>query len=86
MLLILISPISQADIQKCQYEDGRISYYPDYEKLPDNCVTTFVILTPTEAERQAMIRKDERQAREEYRQRVRATAKFLDDVEALRKK
>jgi hypothetical protein len=33
-----------------------------------------------------MIREDERQARQKYRQRVRATAKFLDDVEAARKK
>lgn len=86
LLLVLFSTTSQADIQKCQDEYGRVYYYPDYEKLPGNCVITSVIVTPTEAERQALIREGERQARQEYREKVRATAKFLDDVEALRKK
>jgi hypothetical protein len=51
MLLVLINPICHADLQKCKYGDGRIQYYSENEKLPENCVTTSVIVTPTEKEK-----------------------------------
>ena len=68
MLLVLISPISQADIHKCQFEDGRIYYYPDYEKRPDKCVTsTLIIVTPSQSEIDERHRKAVQQAEQEYR-------------------
>ena len=84
ILLTLFNPLSIADIHKCQDADGHVYYHADDEKRPDKCVTTsnVVIRSLTDAERSAIIRKD----REKYREKVRATAQFLDDVEALRNK
>ena len=84
ILLILFNPISKADIHKCQDADGHVYYHADDEKRPDKCVTTsnVIIRALTDAERSAITKK----YREEYREKVRATAKLLDDVEAQRHK
>jgi hypothetical protein len=92
ILLILISPISRADIRKCIAADGRVSYilhYANDPKAPANCEeidgsTTELTRAEYEAHRQALNREDARQARLAYRERVKTTAKFLDDVEAAR--
>lgn len=77
MLSLAVPGISQADIYKFQDTDGRIYYSP--EKKSDSYK---LIKTQSEAEKRAIKKAHE----QEYRERVRATAKFLDDVEALRKK
>lgn len=78
MLLIAVPEISQADIYKFQDTDGRIYYSP--EKKSDSY--KLFLKTQSEAEKRAIIEAH----RQEYREKVRATAKFLDDVDALRKK
>jgi len=85
-VLILFSSVSQADIQKCRDSEGGYHYYTENEKLPEKCVKVSIIETPTETERQEMLKKREELAEQEYRERVKATAKFLDDVDAVRKK
>jgi len=78
MLSLAVPGISQADIYKFQDADGRIYYSP--KKKSDSY--KLVRKTQIEAEKRAIKKAHE----QEYRERVRATAKFLDDVEALRKK
>jgi hypothetical protein len=77
MLLVSIPVISQADVYGCPDADGRIYY--GTEKRHKNCVA---VIKTSEAEKRAIKKAQE----QEYRERVRATAKFLDDVEAFRKK
>ncbi len=81
LILIVFIPLTTlADIYKHVDSDGRVYYSPEPRK---GFVRIIKSLTDEQIRRNRMVAK--LQAEQAYREKVRATAKFLDDVEALRK-
>lgn len=83
LIFLLANPaLSGADIYKFTDPGGRV-YYID---APDrHALYRLLIKTKTTKELQAIRKEEARQARQDYRDRVNATARFLDDVESARK-
>jgi hypothetical protein len=79
----------KADIYKCQDSEGRTHYFRDSKEIgiycPENS-TKKIYRTPSKAEIKKMVQQEKERARREYWDHVRSTAKFLDDVESMRKK
>ncbi len=81
-ILIVFLPLAAlADIYKYVDNGGRVYYSPE----PKNGYVR-IIKSLTDEERRQARNKAKYQAEQAYREKVKETARFLDDVEALRKR
>ena len=87
LALTLLIPEANAALYKCTDEIGRVHYSQTKGELDYLCKTaTEIISNYTKADIARWARLQTQYEQQVYRSKVRATAKFLDDVEAARRK
>jgi len=86
IMLIAFISTGYADIYKCTNSNGRVRYLDNFEELQKKCdsVPVLTIRSPTKAEIAEYKRQKKIKAEIDYRNKVKATAKFLNDVEIER--